>query len=555
VARPVLTLVLLSTLTFLVGLGTPAITDADEAYYAEAAREMVETGDWLTPHFNYEQRFQKPILYYWLTAATYLVTGPSEWAARLWSALSGVGLTLLTWAIARSLNRARDGTEAAWLAGTIVATSFGYVSIGRMALPDLPLAFFITLSIWSALNASLESEGRARPQAWWVWAGISAGVGFLLKGPVALVVPALVLLPVWWRERARVAGLAQGLSVAAAAFAVIGLPWYALMWREHGTPYLQSFFVGDNLERFATPRFNAPRIPGTYLAVLLGGLLPWSAYAVAFVASAFSRVRRGTRVLSDGEWRLLIWAVMPLLFFSVSVGQQPRYILPVLPPIAILLAGALVRRVDGAMARGPGTLLRAATWLTAAFFCAIALLLGRAQPALVVAYPSLTWAAVCVVAAAAAGLARIAVAGAWPRLPMMMAGAAAALVLALQFGALAGRRPEPVEEMAALISANRLAGEPVGEYNAFVRNLVFYTRFRHVALVAEQPAIDFIKSAERVLLVVAADDLDRLQARSGVTMRTIASVRYLNTANLKIGTLLRPDPEQSLETVLLATNR
>ena len=83
-SRPAFLLLLIAFLTFFVGLGCPAVTDSDEAFYAEAAREMVETGDWLTPHFNYTDRWQKPVLYYWLTAATYLVTGPTELGARLW---------------------------------------------------------------------------------------------------------------------------------------------------------------------------------------------------------------------------------------------------------------------------------------------------------------------------------------------------------------------------------------------------------------------------------------------------------------------------------------
>ena len=103
VRRPVLTLLFLSSLTFFLGLGRQAITDSDEGFYAEAAREMVESGDWLTPHFNYSERWQKPALYYWLTAATYVVFGPTELAARLWSSLSGIGLVLLTWAIARRI--------------------------------------------------------------------------------------------------------------------------------------------------------------------------------------------------------------------------------------------------------------------------------------------------------------------------------------------------------------------------------------------------------------------------------------------------------------------
>lgn len=551
--RPVITLLLLSTLTFLLGLGRPAITDADEAYYAEASREMVESGDWLTPHFNYRDRWEKPVLYYWLTASIYLLTGATEWAARLWSALSGIGLVLLTWSIAR-----RDAPErssrAAWLAGAIVATAFGYVAEGRMALPDLPLTFCITLGIWSAMRASLDGgQGPARMR-WWLVAGASAGLGFLMKGPVALVVPALVLLPIWWRERLRVVGLWRGLAVAALIGGAIGLPWYVAMWAEHGTPYLRSFFIGDNLERFATGRFNERRIPGNYIAVLIGGLLPWSGYLVALPVSTIARLRSGVRRLTDVEWRLVLWAIMPLLFFTISVGQQPRYILPVLPPLAILLAGALIRRIDAAVANGAPRDVRTATWVTAGLIAAVAVLLARAQPILAVAYPFLTWTGVCVIAAAAAAVAWVAASRSWLRLPMVLVTAAAALLLAIQFGALAGQRPEPVEQMAALVKAHRRAGEPVGQYNAFVRNLIFYTRFRHVELFDEQPAIDFMQSAEPVLLVVGAEDLDRLQAVSGVTMKRVAAVRYLNTANIKIGTLLWPDPQQHLKTILLVTN-
>src|SRR4030095_4846699 len=106
----------LAALPFCLGLGRQAITDSDEAYYAEAAREMVEGGDWLTPHFNYENRWQKPVLYYWLTATLYELTGPTEAGARFWSALSGVGLVLVTFAVARTTGAS---TPAAWLGAAI----------------------------------------------------------------------------------------------------------------------------------------------------------------------------------------------------------------------------------------------------------------------------------------------------------------------------------------------------------------------------------------------------------------------------------------------------
>ena len=119
--RSILLLVLLSSITFLAGLGWPAIGDSDEAFYAEAGREMVELGDWLTPHYNYEYRFQKPILFYWLVAGSFATLGVGEAQARLWAGLAGIGLALATFAIGR---RSHDESTGL-LAGAIVATAFG----------------------------------------------------------------------------------------------------------------------------------------------------------------------------------------------------------------------------------------------------------------------------------------------------------------------------------------------------------------------------------------------------------------------------------------------
>ena len=537
--RPVLSLVLLSVLTSFLGLGRQAITDSDEAFYAESAREMVESGDWITPRFNYEDRWQKPVLYYWLTAATYLVTGPGEAAARVWSALSGLGLVLLTWAAARRLTRRDDD---AWLAGAITATCFGCFAMARLALPDLPLAFLITLTIWTALGER------------WLLAAAAAGLGFLMKGPVALVVPALVLLPIWWREHRRLPIPMRSLAAAIVVFALVGLPWYAVMTTQHGAAYLESFFVADNLERFATDRFNEPRALWFYLPILLGGLLPWSVYlAVVPLRSAIAVARRQRQLTSD-EWRLVLWAAMPLLFFTLSIGKQPRYVLPVLPPLAILLARSIMRRVRDTPADRPSSLV-AATWGTSALLVVLAVLLVRARPLFLTAHPSLTSLGIAGIAAAAAAFAWLALARRWRMLAPVGAACAAVVLLSVQFGALAGLRPEPVEQMAALVAQHRTAAEPVGAYDVLVRNLVFYTRVRQVDLFDEGRALDFLKSPERVLLVVRAPDLPRLETVSGVKTRQLGEVRYLDTANVRLRTLISPLPGQDVERVLLVTNR
>ena len=536
--RAVPTLVLIACFAFFLGLGRPAITDSDEGFYAEAAREMVEGGDWLTPHFNYEERWQKPVLYYWLTSATYLVFGPSEWAARFWSALSGLGLVLVAWAAARRMF-AQD--DVAWLAGAIVATCYGYFAMARFALPDLPLTFFITLTVWAGFERK------------WIVVGVAAGLGFLMKGPVALVVPGLVLAPIWWHERHALPFNVRGLTLAAVVGAVVGLPWYGAMTIEHGVPYLQSFFVGDNLERFATDRFNEPRGLWFYVPIVIGGMFPWSIYLVTLPWRSVATVMRRQRRLSAMEWRLLAWAFLPLLFFTISIGKQPRYILPVLPPLAILLARSIAERVRKSE-RDKVPELAAATWGTAATLLVVALLLYRARLLFVAAYPSLTATGIVLTIGSAFALAWLAMTRRWRLLPPVATACAVAVLLTLQFSTIAGIRPEPVEQMAALIGANR-SSEPVGTYQVLVRNLAFYTGSAQRDLFNEGLALDFLRSPQPVLLVVRAADLPRLESISGVTTRRLGQVRYLNTANIRLRALLSPIPEQDVETVLLVSNR
>lgn len=536
--RHVLTLAIIACFSFILGLGRPAITDSDEGFYAEAAREMVDSGDWLTPHFNYEDRWEKPVLYYWLTAATYVMASPSEAAARWWSALSGLGLVLLTWAMARRMVQQDD---TAWLAGAIVATCYGYFAMARLALPDLPLTFLITCTIWCGL------ERR------WILFGAAAGLGFLMKGPIGLVVPTLVLAPIWWRERATTTIRPRDLMAAFLVGAAIALPWYLAMTMEHGVPYLRSFFVGDNLERFATSRFNDPRAPWFYVPIVVGGMFPWSMYLLVLPWSSIAAIASGRRLVTQIEWRLLAWIVLPLVFFTMSIGKQPRYILPILPPIAILLAQSIVGRIRTAN-RGWAPALTAATWATAATYVTVLLLLYRSRTLFIGAYPALMRAGMVLLGLSGIAMAWIAVTRQWRLLPGVATSCAGILLLTVQFGALAGVRPEPVEQMAALIRSHRLE-EPVGTYQVFVRNLGFYTGLARRELFTASLAQDFLRSSEPVLLIVRATDLPALEAASGVTARRIGEVRYLNTANIRLGTILAQDPDASIETVILVSNR
>ncbi len=544
--RATLLLLLLCSATFLAGLGRPAIGDSDEAFYAEAAREMRERGDWLTPYYNYETRFQKPVLYYWLIAGSYAVAGIGEAQARLWAALSGLGLALVTAAAGR---RWRDEATGL-LAGAIVATSFGYFSIGRLSLPDLPLAFFVTLTVYATLVGTLDDHPRAT--RWLALAGAAAGGAFLTKGPIGLVVAALAILPAWWLERQQLRVPLGGAIGAVALAAAIGLPWYVAMFFAHGRAYVDSFFLGDNFERFATSRFNDPRPFWFYLPIVVGGMLPWTPLGAAALPPLRALIERREKV-SALALRLAVWALLPLLFFTASIGKQPRYILPILPPLALLLAIAIRRRVVvNGDRRDPVLQIPAA--VIAVLLATQAALFYRARPLIVMVPTMFLVAAVAAIGLAALVAAGSALATRSRLVPGAIAIAGALLLGGLQYGlSPAGR--DPVQDMAALVGQHRTKSQTIGTYRVFVRNLVFYTGVKQTDLPSEQHVADFLRSPTPVLCVIGADELERIAGPLGLKTRVLGEVLYFNASAVKLRTLLDPDQERDLERVLLVTNQ
>lgn len=553
--RITLPLLLLAALTFFAGLGRGAITDSDEAFYAESAREMVASGDWLTPHYNYEPRFQKPVLYYWLTAAAYLVFGPTEFAARLWAAMAGLGLVMVTAACGRRWYDESTGL----LAGAIVATNFGYFSIGRMALPDLPLTFCITLAIWAALVSTLESERS--PRKFVLLSALGFGLGFLMKGPVGLIIPAIVILPVLAIERRSIALTPIDIVLGFLVMLAVSMPWYLLMWMRHGNEYLQSFFVGDNFERFATDRFNDPRPWWFYLPVLGGGLLPWAPLALVWLGPITQWLRR-RRDAGTIDLRMILWALLPLVFYTLSVGKQPRYILPVLPPLALLLAAAIVERTQEWRGyEGVRSMPRRAlpvvvgSLLAGTFLVALGVLLFRVQPLLINVQPIFTTIASAIIAVMGALVILAAVSRNWRAAPAVLAIAAALTLPAIQYGALSSGGDDTVQQMARLVTENRSASGEVGTYGVFVRNLVFYTGVKTTDIINDDQASNFLLQPNRALMVATAESIDRLERERGIRVIRIAELPYFNEAGIRVRTLLWPDPTRDLQRVILVASR
>ena len=566
-ASYVFLLVAICFLTFFQGIGRPAIMDSDEAFYAEAGREMVESGDWTTPHYNQEYRFEKPVLYYWLVAVGYQTTGVNELSARLPSAIAGLILTLITFACGSRFYNHATGL----LAGVIVATSFGYAAAARQALPDLLLACFITLGVWASLNGLVipRPPGADPIRRWWLCvAGVALAGGFLTKGPVAVLLPGLVVGPFVVKRylSARNSGPHKASSVltrlvldlvfvTALSFLLV-VPWFAAMTATHGLSYLDRFFVTENLQRFVTDRYNAPRPFWYYIPVIIGGLTPWSPLMLLWLRPIRRLIQGVQRVQSAEAW-VVIWALVPLVFYSASIGKQPRYILPVLPPLAILLARAFLMRFQEASSNAGldsrDRLLAVVGVVSGGSGLLLGFLLYRASNLLFDVSPEVIVTGVVLLTCSGLGVIVVAVSKKQRLLPAVIVISSIVTILTAQYIVLSRSGPEPVEEIAALLRSSAPKSVPYGRHRVFVRNLLFYAGRPHVALSSREQARTFLESRERVLCVLTEADF-RILEETGVTIYELGRTRYLNTGNLTLRTLMFPDSEENLETVVLVTN-
>ncbi len=566
VPRHLLWITAICALTLFAGLGRSAITDSDEAFYAESAREMRETGDWLTPMYNEEPRFEKPVLMYWLIAASYLVDGPSELAARLPSALAGLALAWLSYAIGR---RWYDSTTGV-LAGAIVATTYGCFAMARQALPDLLLTVWVVLSTWALIRALSPGNGPGEPavdtasyqRRWLIIGATAAGMACLTKGPVGAVLPAIVAAPLALWEHRTQAGrwrwppvLSRPAVLAAiGVFTLITAPWFLAMAERHGSEYLARFFVGENLLRFTTTEFNESRPTWFYLPILAGGFLPWTPFIALWIPSVV-RTLRTRRAPTAASLRLTVWALAPLIFYTLSIGKQPRYILPMLPPIAILLASTLRWHAEAPRTRRRMGLFDGCAIAVAALWGLLAGLLFRARPLLeasgfplpFLAPATLLCAAAVLLAVLARGTRRLV-------LPTVTVGGAITL-LALHYQVLAPPRPAPVQTMAAAIVDLWEPGDTLGAYRAFGKNQIFYSGTpRHDLVSLEQTAL-FLDAPTRVLCLIPSRDLAGIHERVAAPIRVLAEVTYVNMAGLRLRDLWQPDPAMVQGGVQLVTNR
>ncbi|WP_323141268.1 glycosyltransferase family 39 protein [Massilia phyllosphaerae] len=335
---PLLALALAVLASLFIGLGTVPLFDVDEGAFSEATREMLARGDYVSTWLNGAPRFDKPILTYWLQAASVTLFGMDEFALRLPSALAATAWIAAIGVFARARVDGADGPGTGYAAAFIAATTAGVSVIGRGAIADALLNLFLALAMFDIMRYATDGQAAQRRRVF-LWIGL----GLLTKGPVALLVPGAASclgfaaqgrLAAWWRALRDPLGWAILLAVAA--------PWYLLEYARRGDAFLAGFFMRHNVERFMAPLQGHGGGILYYLPALLLVLLPWCGLLLATVPAMFRATLpalRRRRMASDDAF-LWSWFLFVFAFFSLAGTKLPHYLLYGVTPLFILMARA-----------------------------------------------------------------------------------------------------------------------------------------------------------------------------------------------------------------------
>jgi 4-amino-4-deoxy-L-arabinose transferase-like glycosyltransferase len=473
-------------LAYFAGLGAYPLIEPDEGRYTEIPREMVAAGDFVTPHLNGVLYFEKPPLYYWLNAGALSLPGRPEILCRLAGVLFGLAGIGLAWALGRSIG----GPRAGLISGIVLGSSPLWIALSRATIIDMTLTSFLSATLTCFWLAQAKDKGERGERLLWYGMFAAAAMATLAKGLIGFVIPGAVifcylLFARCWRLLLRVPWVG-----GIALFLAIALPWHVLAARRN-PDFLWFYFVHEHFQRFATSEAKRQAPFWFFAAILALGLLPWSGLLPA-TARLF---RRGTGRLRErpGLIFLACWAGFVLLFFSASQSKLVPYILPAIPPLAVLIAMTLAAvetderlrswvRAGGVIGAGLVAVLAAAlVWVS----------FGRVKEVSSGTIPSLLALALLILGACLGS------AWLWRRgkLAGMAALAAAAIAPALLVLGLVSLVPRASQRLSAEPIARFLAGRLAPEdevyvYRCYPQTLPVYLR-RLVGVVEYRGELDF----------------------------------------------------------------
>ncbi|MCF8198889.1 MAG: glycosyltransferase family 39 protein [Sulfuritalea sp.] len=329
-----LVLILVFTLAWFGTLDQRRLINPDEGRYSEIPREMVASGDWLTPRLNGLKYFEKPALQYWATATAFTLFGEHHWTARLWPALTGfLGVLATAFATARLF-----GLQAGLMAGAILGGSVLWNVIGHVNTLDMSVSFFLAAAVFALCLAQRDEANEQESRRWQDGAWVLLALAVLSKGLIGLVLPAatVVAYTLWQRDWSFILRIRpfRGMLIILA----ITAPWFIAVSLVN-PEFAHFFFIHEHFERFLTKAHGRYQPIWYFIPILLIGMLPWLGSLLQGLGAG---LRRDSGHRFQPQRFLLVWTVLVFVFFSVSSSKLASYILPIFPTLAALIGLHLV---------------------------------------------------------------------------------------------------------------------------------------------------------------------------------------------------------------------
>jgi len=338
IERPALAisaLFVLCAFVFFFKLGGMALTDPDETFYAQTAKEMLNRGEWHTPYLYDKPQFEKPIMIYWLIEASYKLFGVNETAARLPSAVMGLFGVIGMYLLGKLLFGARTG----FLSALILATSVEYVILSRACITDMTLVVFMLLGVLFFFYGYIKEKGY-----FYILASAMFGLAVLTKGPIAIILPAVVFVLFLFFAGGGLRKLKKiPFALSFLTFILVAGPWYLIAYKLHGKEFIDAFFGFQNVTRFMQSEHKIGSQVYYNIPVILAGFFPWSVFLPFGFWHLFSKMRRthnAERTTKNGSVFAVIWFLVFFIFFTASSTKLPTYVFPCFISLA-LIAGVL----------------------------------------------------------------------------------------------------------------------------------------------------------------------------------------------------------------------
>ena len=547
-------LLVLAAVPYFLDLDGSSIWDANEAFYVETPREMMERGDYVNPTFNYEPRLNKPVLSYWIVAGFYHVFGVSPGVQRIPIALGGLGLVAIAFFLARAAAPAPLSRQSAWWAALGLALSPRLLMFARRIFIDIYISLFMALTL---LFFALAERYPSRRRLFLTLMYVSVGLGVLTKGPVAALLPGLVfaIYLTVHRELGRIRTMM--IPVGTIIVLAIVVPWYAALYQQWGWGPITSFFFGENVARFVEGAGVGADHRGLfwYLPVVFTDSFPWS--LCLFPAAATWMRARGRKSDGDGAFRiqtlLWIWILAIVGFFSLSEGKQDLYIFPIVPAIVALAGIAIAGALEPSPAVHASPL---GIRVTVAIVGVLLLMLGTGF-LLLFQGPHAIY-----VLAGSTVIGALAIAGGCLGILLSIRNRARAALVAIALSLIAANwvfvlrllpsfeAYKPAPGLAVALQQRASPGDLIVTYNVALPSLVYYLRRHTDVFYDHEPVLDLLRSGRPMYLMLTSYDYDDV-IKPHLTA-PLCRVSSHATFGVKLRNVLS---RQRLPEVLLMTNK